>query len=618
MRRSPEPRAPAWATLADVVTMALLALGAAVILWHPGWRWSVLGIRLSMTSGWRILAWAAIVTALRHGVVRTPSLPGRLIRPMASPGRRAWRYVLTAVAWDPAGPRFRLTRLLLLPIDGARALSGWIDRLGVGLLGLALVWLIALLVNSARATSFWHDEIYTILESDLPVATLWRASLDGIDLSPPLSTLLTHLLRPITGVGPIVTRLPAMTGVLAAVALLFIMVRRRANAAVGLAAVLGFSMTSAWPYALEARGYGLTIGLYAATLYGWSEAAAGRRAVLHWTVMAAALAAGVWTHYYFVLACLPILIGEGVRQVGDRRIHTAPWIALIGAALASLPLLPLAAAAAAQRGTFWARLRVLEFGPTYRYILADYRFPALAGGLLAAVAAVELARRALVRQWPRRLPAYEVAAGLACLGMPAAAVLVGFEVGAFDLRYAVFGVVGLALALPLVVWALTPRNGLGDLVLLVTLAASFVGFSHRSLDDPAGRTHPYAAHPLLADWLRHGDPIVITGGVDYLALWYYAPESARPLALYLVDPAGQLRDTGSDTSDRGYLALMRWTPVSVVPIGEFVRTHRRFWLYSLGTTWVEETLRSWGATLTERGVERSGAARLFEVRLPDE
>ena len=47
-------------------------------------------------------------------------------------------------------------------------------------------------VLRARRNAFWHDEIYAILISRLSVRSVWRTSVDGIDLGPPLNSILTH------------------------------------------------------------------------------------------------------------------------------------------------------------------------------------------------------------------------------------------------------------------------------------------------------------------------------------------------------------------------------------------------------------------------------------------
>jgi hypothetical protein len=53
--------------------------------------------------------------------------------------------------------------------------------------------------------------------------------------------------------------------------------------------------------------------------------------------------------------------------------------------------------------------------------------------------------------------------------------------------------------------------------------------------------------------------VVDHGGVVYLDLWYYAPAGGGERAVYLADPAAELAFDRTDTVDRGYLALGRWT-----------------------------------------------------------
>ena len=91
--------------------------------------------------------------------------------------------------------------------------------------------------------------------SRLPPDILWRASLDGIDLSPPLNTILTRYVHFVAGVGPVATRLPPMFGFIVTSLLLFVFVRKRSNPLMGLTAALLPAYTAAWGYASEARGY---------------------------------------------------------------------------------------------------------------------------------------------------------------------------------------------------------------------------------------------------------------------------------------------------------------------------------------------------------------------------
>jgi len=481
------------------------------------------------------------------------------------------------------------------------------------ILAAIVLWFAALLVHHARAKAIWHDEVYTILEAALPVATLWRASIDGLDLSPPLNSILTHVVRTVAGAGPVAMRLVPIVALLIAAALIFEIVRRRSNVIMAIAAALALYLSVAWQYALEARGYSLTVACYALAMFGWSEAAAGRHRRRNWAVMAIAIAAGAWAHYYAVLIAAPIVAGEIVRQVLRRRIEWMPWIALVAAGVLCLPLGILVSAGAPQRHTFWARPSSFGISGVYEFLAGDVTISAIAVTLLIALAVLEIVRRVSARTWPRQLPAYEVAAGIVCVALPAMTAVLGYLAHAFDRRYAVFGVFGVVLAGTLAIWSVLPKNRLGDVVLVAALGVTFTTYSVRTFREPTPWPHPYLHRPVLADWLHGDDPLVITCGVDYLALWYYAPPAARARAIYIADPARQLRDTGTDTSDRGYLALARWTPVPAVPLADYITTHRRFWLYSCGRSWIEDSLEASGATLTERNAELDKSGTLFEV-----
>ena len=141
---------------------------------------------------------------------------------------------------------------------------------------------------------FWHDEIYTIVIASFPTLdTIWAAHLAGLDSMPPLNSILTHAVFGTIGAGPIATRLPAMLGVWTWTLVSFAIVRRRSNTTAGLSAALRILLSGAGPLAYEARGYGVMLGLCALALFCWSEAARGRRRMLHLPLLACALAAGV-------------------------------------------------------------------------------------------------------------------------------------------------------------------------------------------------------------------------------------------------------------------------------------------------------------------------------------
>jgi hypothetical protein len=501
--------------------------------------------------------------------------------------------------------------------DAVDSLRAGLDRHARVVLIAVVIIVCATLVVHARAKHFWHDEIYTILASRLPVITVWQASRDGLDLAPPLNTILTRLAHAVLGVGPVSTRLPPMAGFLGACLLLFVMVRRRSNALLGLSAVLVPCFTVAYQYAYEARGYDVALGTFTLALFAWSEAAAGRGRRLHLPTMAIALSAGVWAHYYAVLAFVPIAAGELVRQIARRRLDLAPWAALLGAGLGALPLVPLAAAAAPQAATFWTRLEPVGIGATYGSILAPLWSGrmAVAAAVVILLLAVDALRGAADRPSSHELPAHEVTAGLGSLAIPALGALIGMHAGIpFVPRYVLFAVAGFAMVISLAVWRSTSRDGIADVGLCLMLVGAFAANAVSIFgDEPVWRS-PVAGRTLLTERLAAHEQVALSGGISYLELWYHLPPEMQHRAVYLADPEAELRQTGSDTIDRGYLALARWAPVPVIEYGAFVRQHREFPVYVCGRAWLGPRLRDDGASIED--VRPEAGCWTYHVRLP--
>jgi hypothetical protein len=464
----------------------------------------------------------------------------------------------------------------------------------------------------AAQKPFWHDEIYTLFFSGLPtVSMMWAAAIDGMDLAPPLNALVTHALRPLTGVGHIVTRLPPMVGFWAAIVLVFVMVRRRAGATLALAAALLPFWTAALRYSYEARGYGLMLGLFALVLYAWSEAARHNRRSIHLPMLALAIAASLWNHYYAIATLVPIAGGELVRLVQQRKPDWPLWASVIAGCAAATPLYPLAAAAASQSGTFWAPAQLTAIPEAYRFVLhalVERRQLVAAAGIIAvAVASAAFARRRHHgAAW--HLPAHEVAAGLTTLAIPLVGVLLGVYVtGTFTARYAMPLAVGVSLVLPIGIRWINPAGGLAEVILCLLLSFSFGTSVYDAWREPRGPfADPFATRPLLVQAVQEPGPVAVAGRLQFVQFWYYAPSELRSRIVYLADPEASVRFRGTDTVDRGYLALARWTPVTVELFAEFVERHDSFRVYTGGSGWLLDKLRKERWALDQLGRERGG------------
>lgn len=480
----------------------------------------------------------------------------------------------------------------------------------------ALVLLASLLVR-ARAKPFWHDEIYTILHAGLPTfGTMWRAGVDGFDLSPPLNTWLTRAVHTFAGVGHISTRIPPILGYLTMTAFVFSLLKSRANTVTALSGALLPCFTAAYRYSYEARGYGLMVGLFALALYAWTEAARDRRRLLHLVLLGAALAASVWNHYYGVLIFVPILVGEGVRTVQRRRLDRGVLLAFVAAVLAIVPVYPLAAAARTQSASFWSRASTVDVTGTYQFLFAplverDFAYAAVVVGLLALLLRTPRSASPL----RRCVPLYEASAGLAVLAMPILGIALGlFVTGVFVPRYAMAAVLGLSLVVPLVVWQRHSRGGLAEIVLCGFLLFALARSIGPSLLSPPLFVDPYLSKPLLQGALTSGPLVVSSSSLQFLQHWYYTPNALKGRIRYLADVENARRLMASDTIDRGYLALHRWTVVPIEPYDAFISGHREFRVHEGGSGWLLRKLDELGALRTELG--RGPGERLYLVQLP--
>ena len=417
------------------------------------------------------------------------------------------------------------------------------------------------------------------------------------------------------GVGPVVSRAPALAGFFVALLTVFALLRSRAGLTAAASGALLLFFTAGFRYAAEARPYGVMMGLSGVALYAWMEAAAGRRRRLHIPLLGAALAASLWNHYFGVLVFAPIVAGEAVRLFRHRRLDLPMAIAVAGAAVAALPLYPLIEVAARRRSTFWSRGGGLELvAEFYRFLLAPMLEPRFLA-ILIAVGAVTVGTVIVRRSKPtvmRRVPAHEVVALAVGVSIPLLGSFLGTWVtGAVVPRYVLSAIPAIGMALPLMLWRANTRGGPASLIACASLAVLVAGESVRS-DRPRFR-HPLAERSLLLESLHSPSPTVVSSSLQYVQFWYYAPSELKGRMIYLTDPAESLRQSGSDTIDRGYVAVSKWTAIAVEPYASFVARHQSFRVYEAGSGWLLATLESSGAAIEEIGREPGG--RLYQVTL---
>jgi Dolichyl-phosphate-mannose-protein mannosyltransferase len=131
--------------------------------------------------------------------------------------------------------------------------------------------------------------------------------------------------------------------VLLAIVSIWAILRRRVEPGYAAVGILAFMATRGFDYAYDARSYAPLMGFAMASLAFWL-ASIDRRGWPRFAAlagMAAALALGLSSNYYGVLAFFPIAAGEAVRSMRGHRIQPGAWLAMAVAGLPLLAYLPL-------------------------------------------------------------------------------------------------------------------------------------------------------------------------------------------------------------------------------------------------------------------------------------
>jgi hypothetical protein len=497
----------------------------------------------------------------------------------------------------------------------ARALDSWRVRI----LGVLLLVYLAITGVLAHYRLFWNDELFTVYIARIPsVSGIWAFLATGVEQTPPTFHLLTRLVMHTLGEHHLTVRLPSILAMGMMGICLFVVVSRHTSTAYGLIAMLFPFFTQAFLYAYEARPYALVLAFSAGSLLCWQSATEGHRRTLSLVGLAANLAAGLCSHYYAVLAFLPLVAGEVARSFARRRVDRAVWLAFCAATIPLFAFLPLLMAGHKLAGTFWAPPRWQYMVGFYQNVLSPAAVPFLLTVFVLTFYALAraTARRGRMPPVAPPPPRHEVLAAFGYLAIPAVATLLAKLItGAFTDRYALPAVLGLAM---IVSWGafhlLDGRATMGALlaILLVGWFVVFVGIAP-ALQLRQDVSEQRAVYHFLQTAAPGNMPIVIAGPHAFFQMTYYAPPTLAPRLVYLVDPTAALHYLGTDTVDLGIREFGRRTTLQVEPYRAYLSTHPRFLLYADRGPWTW-LLPALGATSARlEVVALDGGASLFLV-----
>lgn len=135
-----------------------------------------------------------------------------------------------------------------------------------------LYWITAGLRAAYRP--LWYDELVTWHLARMPdIGAIWSAITAGRDSEMPLVQRFAHRAF---GPGASATSLPMLVGFWILILALYTFLRRRLSWQYALIGAIFPILTFAWPYAFEARAYGILLGCAGFVLVCWQNAVEGR------------------------------------------------------------------------------------------------------------------------------------------------------------------------------------------------------------------------------------------------------------------------------------------------------------------------------------------------------
>jgi hypothetical protein len=264
-------------------------------------------------------------------------------------------------------------------------------------LAAVIAFYLAVVIAQAATKLLWCDELITLaIARRGSWVAIWQALAAGADPNPPLSHWMVLESTQAFGQSALAVRLPAILCMLLAIVSLWAVLRRWVTPGYAAVGVLAFMATRGFDYAYDARSYAPLLGFAMASLALWFAACdfpengrrwppqnAARLAAL--AGMAAALALGLSSNYYGVLAFFPIALGEAVRTVRLRRLEPGTWLAMAAAALPLLAFQPLIRHNLAEFGPHaWNRARAGMIADSYLELVEGVFWPVLGIALYAA------------------------------------------------------------------------------------------------------------------------------------------------------------------------------------------------------------------------------------------
>jgi hypothetical protein len=456
---------------------------------------------------------------------------------------------------------------------------------------------------------FWYDELVTWHLARLfpDVGALWGAITKGADSEMPLTHIFVRASQTLFGDGYFATRLPMLLGFWFMLLGLFAFLKKRLPVPYSLIGVIFPMITFAWPYAYEARAYGIALGGAGIALIAWQNAAEGRHRALSLVAITVSLAVVLASQSTLAVVAIPFALGEAVRTYDRRRIDFPVWLAFA----ASIPvvLLYLPVWNAVQSNNLTGRQpSVFAIAGFFDEAFKTVIFPFIGAAATAYLLAHREKPGAAVDHVLLR---HEAAAMTGFMLTPLPFFIGGMFSSKFFFfpRYGILCVIGVAAWVAVFLFRAAGGNRRIGFAVLLALAGwvalskgkEAVALAH----DPAPEWRQQV--PLLSKALADGRPVVVTDGRLYLEAEFYMPELAPNLYWVTADPAVAAKYPGQSLSDQLLSQQFKATRLRshLATWNEFSRQYSSFFLFTGGGA---DGANWWYATLPAEGWRLSVSA----------
>jgi mannosyltransferase len=445
----------------------------------------------------------------------------------------------------------------------------------------------------AARRPFWNDELFTYYIAMRPsLRDVWSFLLTGAEQLPLLFYIVTRADISIFGSSEFALRLPALIGLAVAALSVYWFASRRVSPIHAASGAFFLLCTSSYEYAFEARPYGLVLGFLGLAFVAWQHVTEEHRARgFALIALALTLIAAIHSHYYATLALGPLCAGELVRDIVRRRIDLRVWVSLVLPLATLAPLSPLIRAASTFEAKFWSRPSLLTLFNTWGALI-NHAVPAIVLVVLVGGAFATLNPAPLIKRIP--IPLHEVFA-VTCLALLPIEnfVVARLVTNAYNMRYVLAATIGFGILVAWMLnWSIGARTGPSRLILLL-IGACWISTAIMAKRNADGAARDVRGLSRFLESTGSDLPVAIAEPLIFFRLSHYAsPELARRL-VYLSDVQIGTRRTGTDTVERGLLALKEIAPLHVVGYREFVGQNRAFLVYSSpGLAWTVPQLHS--------------------------